>query len=150
MVFQPLVLFVKLFEESLLDVFIAKQGDKITGGLCCIKDCNNIYHYNWGASLNINNIAIGTLLINHAMAYAYSCGYKYFDLGSTSLSDDNLLNFKLKWGAQNYPVYQYYTLNRPHSVDLNNSYLFYRNIYSKFPKALLRALMPKIIPFLVQ
>ena len=132
-----------------MDLFIAKYNNKVVGGLCCIKD-EKIYHYNWGATLNINNIALGTLLIDFAIDYAYSKGYEMFDFGSTSLSDKNLLNFKLKWGSNNYNVYQYYTFKKPSQVDLNNSYLFFRNIYSKFPKPFLRWLMPKIIPYLVQ
>lgn len=149
MVFQPFNLYKELLENDLIDFFIAKKNEEILGGLICIKD-EKILHYNWGASLNYENIAIGTVLINYAIEYAKFSNYEYFDLGSTSLSDKDLYSFKMKWGAINYPVYEYYTLNKPSEIDLNNSYKFARNIYSKFPKPFLRWLMPKIIPWLVQ
>ena len=132
-----------------MDLFIAKHNEKIVGGICCIKD-EDIYHYNWGASFNIYNISVGTLLVDYAIDYAYNQGYKIFDFGSTPISHKNLLSFKLKWGAQNYEVYQYYTLKKLKNIDLNTSYLLIRKIYSKFPVSFLRWLMPKIVPYLVQ
>jgi len=149
MVFQPLELFLSLFKENLMDVFIARLDGKVVGGICCIRDFP-IYHYNWGASLNISNIAIGTLLIDHAMDYAYLNGYKFFDMGSTPLSDKELLKFKLRWGAENFPVYYYFTMMKPILIDLNSSYKLARYIYSKLPQSLIRWVMPRIVPYLVQ
>jgi hypothetical protein len=149
MLFQPLELFVKLLKKKKLEMFIAKQDNIVIGGLLCIKDTHTL-HYNWGASLIVENIALGTLLIEYAIKYAYQNSYAYFDMGSTSLSDEKLFDFKMRWGATNYKVYEYYTLAPPTQIDLNNSYKLARNIYSKFPKLFLRWLMPKIIPWLVQ
>ncbi len=149
MLFQPLQLFIKLLENNFLEMFIAKKDNNIVGGMLCIKD-NNILHYNWGASLIVENIAIGTLLIEYAIEYAYQNNYNHFDMGSTSLSDKKLFDYKMRWGSINYDVYEYYTLEKPNKIDLNNSYQLARTIYSKFPKLFLRWLMPKIIPWLVQ
>lgn len=149
MVFQPLSLYTSLLESNLAKFFIAKRSNTILGGIICIHD-NDTLHYNWGASLNFENIAIGTLLINHAVEFAKKHRYKFFDLGSTSLSDNDLYSFKMKWGADNYPVYEHYTLTRPGDIDLNSSYQLAREIYSRFPKPFLRWLMPKIVPLLVQ
>lgn len=149
MIFQPWSLYQKLFEAGFFEFFIAKKDDEILGGLLCIKD-NKLLHYNWGASLNYQNIALGTVLINHAVEYARENGYAYFDLGATALSDHDLHDFKMKWGGTNHLVYEHYTLTKPDHIDLNNSYQFARNIYALFPKPFLRWLMPRVIPWLVQ
>jgi hypothetical protein len=149
MVFQPLELFEQLYIKNIVDIFIAKKNNKILGGLICIKDGDTL-HYNWGATLNFENIALGTVLINFAILYAKENEYNFFDLGSTPISDHALFDYKMRWGAINYPVYEYYTLFKPNQIDLNSSYKVSRQIYSKFPKSFLRWLMPKIIPYLVQ
>jgi len=135
--------------KNIVDIFIAKKNNKILGGLICIKDGDTL-HYNWGATLNFENIALGTVLINFAILYAKENEYNFFDLGSTPISDHALFDYKMRWGAINYPVYEYYTLFKPNQIDLNSSYIVSRQIYSKFPKSFLRWLMPKIIPYLVQ
>ena len=149
MVFQPWSLYVKLFEAGFFEFFVAKTGDEVLGGLLCIKD-GDFLHYNWGASVNYENVALGTVLIDHAIEFARQNGYKYFDLGATALSDADLHDFKMKWGGVNYQVYEHYTLTMPDRIDLNNSYQFARKIYALFPKPFLRWLMPRIIPWLVQ
>lgn len=149
MVFQPWSLYQKLFEAGFFEFFVAKKGEDVLGGLLCIKD-GDLLHYNWGASLNYENIALGTVLIYHAIEFARERGYKYFDLGATALSDNHLHDFKMKWGGVNYPVYEHYTLIKPDHIDLNKSYQFARNVYACFPKPFLRWLMPRIIPWLVQ
>lgn len=149
MIFQPFALYKRLLEEDLIDIFVAKKGADILGGIICLRD-NETLHYNWGASLNYENIALGTILINHAIEYAREKNYRYFDMGSTALSDENLYDYKMKWSAINYPVYLYYTSQKPDLIDLNNSYKIAREVYSKMPPFFLRWLMPKIVPLLVQ
>jgi len=148
MVFQPLSLFIELFDANLAILIVAKKEEKCLGGIILIKD-QVFLHYNWGASLFFNNIAIGTLLIDKAIQYATGSGFNYFDFGSTPLTDENLYNFKMRWGCRNYPVYYYYTLSKPRVIDLNSSCLWARNIYSKLPKKFIRLMMAKVIPWLV-
>jgi len=148
MVFQPLSLFTKLIDANLAILIVAKKEKQYLGGIILIKD-QPFLHYNWGASLFFNNIAIGTLLIDKAIQYAAESGFNYFDFGSTPLTDENLYNFKMRWGCANYPVYYYYSFKEPQIIDLNSSYLWARNIYSKFPKKFIRYMMPKVIPWLV-
>jgi lipid II:glycine glycyltransferase (peptidoglycan interpeptide bridge formation enzyme) len=114
----------------------------------CLSD-GEVFHYNWGVRKQFKNLNIGTLLIDYAVTYANSYGYKYFDFGSTPLSDDHLYQFKMKWGCENYRVYKYFTKNEILQVDMNNSFLMARNLYSKIPPKLAQQMMPFIVPLLV-
>jgi len=149
MVFQPYNLLRLLFKANILRVFVAIKDEHILSGILCMND-GNVLHYNWGASLNYKNLSLGTLLIDHAIRHAIENNYQYFDLGSTPLTDTNLFNYKIRWGAQNYPVYEYYTLKSTQNLDLNNSLLAFRKLYSHIPICILKKTVPKIIPWLVR
>lgn len=148
MVFQPYKLFEQLIKKSTAKLLIARKNKEILGGIIMIHD-SNVLHYNWGAFNRYENISIGTLLLNTAIKYAIEKGYKYFDFGSTPLSAVDLYKYKMRWGCINYPVFYYYTMNKPQMLDLNNSYTRIRKLYSHVPMYILKQLMPHIVPFLV-
>lgn len=148
MVFQPFKLFDLLFSSGMASLFVAKKNEQILGGLLAIED-RDCLHYNWGASNSYQNIAIGTLVINETIKYAIGKGLPKYDFGSTSLADENLHAFKMRWGCVSYPVYQYYTRTAPRVIDLEKSFLFVRKIYGKLSPSLAVRMMPSIVPWLV-
>ncbi len=148
MVFQPFLLFSKLLASGLGKLIIAKHEDDVVGGMLCIID-GDVFHYNWGVRKKFLNLNVGTLLVDYAVTYAHSSGYRYFDFGSTPVSDDHLYEFKMKWGCKNFRVYKYFTLKKISQIDLNSSFRFLRNVYSKTPPRYAKKLMPIIVPWLV-
>lgn len=148
MVFQPFGLFSSLSLSGIGKLLVAKHGDEVLGGMFCISD-GEVFHYNWGVRKQFKNLNIGTLLIDYGVTYAHSSGYKYFDFGSTPLSDDHLYQFKMKWGCVNHCVYKYFTKKEVPQTDLNNSFLKARNLYSKIPPKLAQRMMPFVVPWLV-
>jgi hypothetical protein len=108
-----------------------------------------VLHYNWGARTQFANVSLGTLLIDFAVRHAQSLGCVAFDFGSTPLSDRHLLDFKLRWGCDNLPVFKYFTSQRPAHIDLNTSFSAARKVYSALPVRWAAALMPAVVPWLV-
>lgn len=149
MVFQPFVLFEKLRENGFAKLWVAKAEGNIIGGIVCIED-GEVLHYNWGASQPYQNIAVGMLLVDTALRSAIDQQYRWFDLGSTASSDQELLEFKLRFGAEDCPAYEYYTMQPPEIVDLHGSYGLAREVYARFPEGFLRWLMPHLVPRLVR
>lgn len=151
MVFQPLCLFERLMRlEGVAKLLVARSDEHgVVGGLFMLSD-GPVLHYNWGARLQVANVSVGTVLIDHAIRHAEQAGYQHFNFGSTALSDRNLLDFKLKWGCENVPVYRYHTLTRPADVDLASSYGAARWLFSRLPVRAAAALMPFVIPWLIR
>lgn len=148
MVFQPYELFFKLMQSGLATLIIAKSEEKVIGGILCIND-GKVFHYNWGVREKFSNLNIGTLIIDFAVNYALTRGFEFFDFGSTPLSDNDLFNYKMKWGAKNSQVYRVSTSTSVKAIDLNDSYKTSRYFYSMVPVQIAKALMPKIVPLLV-
>ena len=148
MVFNPFALYKEFFEKDLADLFVAKYNNKVIAGIFCLKD-NEVIHYNWGCRSKFYNLNLGTLLIDYAIKYSVKKGYNYFDFGSTPLSDTNLLNFKLKWKADNIKVFNYHTRRGRQILDLNDSYKLPRKIYSYTPTFFAKFLMNFLVPCLV-
>lgn len=149
MVFQPFSLYFHLMLSGWGVLFLAKADERIIGGMFCLQD-GEVFHYNWGAREYYLNINIGTLLIDYAVTYAATKGFRYFDFGSTPLTDDNLYSYKMKWGSENFIVYKYYTLNERLEIDLNESFGGMRALYSHMPIPLAKVIMPYIVPLLVR
>ncbi len=137
-----------MITNNLAKLFVAMVENRVVGGIITTIDKDTL-HYNWGASNYYQNIAIGTLLIDYTINYAINNRYKYYDLGSTPLFDDNLYNFKMRFGATNYSVYKYFTIKKPNIINLNSSFSMIRGIYSRMPMWLLRYAVPKMIPWIV-
>ena len=149
MIFQPKKLFEKLLAAGMAKLLVAKHDNEVLGGLFCLLE-QDVFHYNWSARKRFFNLNLGTLLLNHAISYAFSEGFSYFDFGSTPLSDNNLFNFKMKWGCDNYKVYKYFSRNQLPQKDLNKSFYVLRQIYSIIPINSAKQIMPIAIPFLVE
>jgi len=151
MVFQPFALFEQLVRTGLAKIlaYVDNDNGKVLSAIVFIFD-NNIIHYCWGISDPLYyRYSLNTLLVDELIKNCIDRRFRYIDFGSTPTSDDNLLFFKEKWGCSHHPVYHYYSLHKPVEVDLNQSYLWARNIYSKLPKQFIRLMMPKVIPWLV-
>ena len=149
MVFQPFPLYVQLLSQGFAKLIVAKRGGKVLGGMLCMLD-GDVFHYNWGARMACANVNLGTLLIDYAVRFAEAEGYRHFDFGSTPLTDDDLFNFKMKWGCENHKVYKYCSLRTIKEIDLNESYSPLRSLYSKTPVSIAKVAMPFVVPLLVR
>lgn len=149
MVFQPFSLYSQLLLRGFARLIVAKKNGSVVGGMFCLQD-GDVLHYNWGARTACANVNIGTLLIDYAVRSAAADGYKYFDFGSTPLTDDDLFNYKMKWGCENHKVYKYCSLRTIKEIDLNESYGPLRSLYSKTPVSIAKAAMPLVVPLLVR
>jgi hypothetical protein len=148
MVFHPYGLYRGLLEAGMAHLVIARRGGRLIGGLVLVADGDGV-HYAWGASETQDQVAVGTLMLRHALEFSIARGLRWFDFGSTPLTDTALHDFKLRWGATSFPVLRYYTLRPPSVIDLNASFTLPRKLYSFLPPSLACALMPRIVPWLV-
>jgi lipid II:glycine glycyltransferase (peptidoglycan interpeptide bridge formation enzyme) len=149
MIFQPFSIFSKLWTLGLGKLIVAKHQGEVLAGIFCLLESDGL-HYNWGARKSFLNLHLGTLLLDNAIFYAYSKGLKFFNFGSTPLSDIELFNFKMKWGCKNLKVYKYSSINKISLIDLNSSFRSFRNIYSKIHPKVAQQIMPTVVPFLVR
>ncbi|MBP8100868.1 MAG: GNAT family N-acetyltransferase [Burkholderiaceae bacterium] len=151
MVFQPYALYCRLLQAPLTGkLLVARTPEgQVVGGLILIAD-QGVLHYCWGARSQQANLAIGTVLIDHAIRFAKQAGFTHFDFGSTPASDHALLDFKLRWGADKLPVWRYHTLQLPADIDLNSSYSGPRRWFSKLPVPVAERLMPHVVPWLLR
>lgn len=148
MVFHPFGLYRSLLINGMASLSLAFWEGRVIGGLVLIKDQGGV-HYAWGASEAPEQLAVGALLLHFSILYALRLGLDWFDFGSTPLSDDDLLKFKMRWGCIAYPVRRYYTLRAPREIDLNSSFALTRRIYALLPPSWACSLMPRVIPWLV-
>lgn len=148
MVFQPYELFRRFMDNGMAQLVVARQGLRVVGGMLLLMD-GGVLHYNWGARARVGNVSVGTLLIDFMVRHAKAQGYSFFDFGSTPISDSHLLDFKMRWGCINLPVFKYFTGDMPKLIDLNASYGLARRLYSLLPVRVATALMPRMVPWLV-
>lgn len=148
MVFQPYGLFRGLWAAGLARLVVARRQGRCIGGLVLIDDGEGV-HYAWGASESPDQVAVGTLMLRHAIESSAARGLRWFDFGSTPLTDTALHEFKLRWGSTSFPVVRHYTLHPPNVIDLNVSFDLPRRLYSLLPPGWARALMPIVVPWLV-
>ena len=149
MIFQPFILYEMLMDAGFISLYVVKNINNVLAGMICIED-GEVMHYNWGTRSCFENVNLGTVLIDYAINDSIQRGYKYFDFGSTPLSDSNLFNYKMKWGCSNFKVFKSYTLKQEDDIDLNSSYQQVRKIYSLMPPTLAARLMPFIVPRVIR
>lgn len=150
MVFQPFKLYEKFYKAGIAKYLIFKNEEgEVIACIVLIRD-GKLMHYNWGITdVRYYKFSLNSLLIDELIKYCFKHDIEAIDFGSTPESDKDLLFFKEKWGCSHSPVYEYYTAQKPNAIDLNNSYLAMRNLYSLLPPSLIRPGMPFIIPWLV-
>jgi hypothetical protein len=150
MVFQPLPLLRQLMRPGTGGrLLVARDASRrVIGGMFMLED-GEVLHYNWGARSRLANLSVGTVLIDHAIRHAKAAGCSHFDFGSTALSDQDLLDFKLRWGCENLPVMAYHTLHAPAPIDLASSHPGARRWFARLPVPVAETLMPRLVPWLI-
>jgi hypothetical protein len=149
MLFQPYALFERLLgPEGPGRLVVARHGGRVAAGLYLLAD-GAVLHYNWGARGTVENVSLGTLLLDHAVRAAQAEGFEAFDFGSTPLSDTALLDYKMRWGCTDHPVLRHYTTAAPMELDLNASFTGPRALYARLPVGLAMRIMPGVVPWLV-
>jgi len=148
MVFHPYALYRSLLLNGMASLSVARHGGRVIGALVLIRDQGGL-HYAWGASEAPGQVAVGALLLHFSLLDALRLGVDWFDFGSTPLSDNALLEFKMRWGCVAHPVRRYHTLHAPREIDLSSSFALPRRVYALLPPSWACRLMPRVIPWLV-
>lgn len=101
-----------LFDRGMGFVLLAYRTDKLLAGAVFLNWKNTVVakyaaSYEDALELRPNN-----LIFWEAIGWACEQGYQVFDMGRTELNNEGLRKFKLKWGAQETPLY-YTTSGKP-------------------------------------
>ena len=97
------------------DLMYAKKEGNIIAGLLLFY-FKNVVNYSVPAQRVEYSIEQGTsLLIYEGMKKAINNGYKYWNFGGTSESQQSLHRFKARWGTRDYPYYYY--IIQHHNID---------------------------------
>ncbi len=146
MIFQPFSLYKKLIYEKGF-MILAKFEDELLGGGFFIEDGESL-HYGWGSYSNTSNYSAASDVVNYAINFSWEKEFKYFNFGSTPLSDNNLLFSKLKYGSEPIDVYQYSNFDKP-ITDLNTDLRFLRYIFSISPIIINKQISKFAVPLFV-
>lgn len=101
-----------MFDHESGFVMLAYQGDDLLAGAVFL---------NWGSALMAKyaasyeetlNLRPNNLIFWEAICWGCNNGYQIFDMGRTALQNEGLREFKLKWGAEETPLY-YTTTGKP-------------------------------------
>jgi lipid II:glycine glycyltransferase (peptidoglycan interpeptide bridge formation enzyme) len=151
MIPQPYALFRSLYEtlhpKGMIKIFLALKGKKIIGGMVVLlfKDAA-VYAY--GASRSDYKVySPSSLLVDNAIHFCATHGYKSLDFGVTSPHQPELLEFKGGWGCthKKLPFY-YYLISEKHVPDLDYHTAFknVRRFYRYVPKRMIKTFSPMI------
>lgn len=107
---QPMGYFERIpnfLESKNYDLIYARKGETIIAGLLLFY-LKNVVNYSVPAQRVEYSVEQGTsLLIYEGMKKAINNGYKYWNFGGTSESQQSLHRFKARWGTKDYPYYYY-------------------------------------------
>ena len=149
---QPYKLFYSVMErlgrKNMADLMVIDSEGKIIGGIIILKFKNTVY-YLWGASDHnrYSHLSPLTLLLDEAIKSSSLDGFKYFDLGITSLSHKGLLFFKSRWGGEMKPLFYYYGSvkdKKSPELDYYESFRTMRKLFRFVPLPVIKATSPFI------
>ena len=109
---QPYSFFVNLWKilypEKRMDLWLIEHHKKTIAGMILLKFKNRIY-YQYGASdENYLQYRPNHLLMWHAIKNACKEGYEYFDFGKSSIDNVGLIEFKRRWGTEEFDITHFY------------------------------------------
>lgn len=149
MIPQPYALFYemyKIFDQN-LRLLLAEHNNKVIAGMILLFFKKQVV-YAYGASdQNYKIFSPGTLLIDEAIRRTSKMGYERMDFGVTSQYQEDLLKYKLNWGAEPSKLPYYYYLIKSAkipSLDYHTSYKNIRKYFKYVPLPLVKLLSPII------
>jgi len=109
---------------SFSHIFCAVQGDLPIAVGIILTHHDTVYYWGNASSYEHRNCRPNDLLVWEIMKWAKECGYRYFDFLITPLhSLPGVTRFKLKFGAEIHPIYQYRTKNIYQMIDKSLYYV---------------------------
>jgi hypothetical protein len=104
----PFQYYMEIMQLPFMHIFSAIHGDQpiAIGIIAAHKD--TVYYWANSSSLEHRNYRPNDLLVWEIIKWTKEHNYKYFDFLITPLSDlPGIIRFKLKFGGEIYPIYQY-------------------------------------------
>lgn len=153
MISQPLSLYQNLLaykgEDWNAELFLAKKGKDVVGGIFILKDKNH-WEYSWAATDGrLHKLGLNTLLVDFAIQKAIEEKVQSFGYGSSSPQDEKLIYFKSRWGCTSKPIHYYYWNHIPKPIDLESSFSFARKVYKMIPLTILKVLPEFLVSKLI-
>jgi len=109
---QPYSFFVnlwkELYPENRMDLLLVEHRHKTIAGIILLKFKNRVC-YQYGASdENYLQYRPNHLLMWHAIKNACEEGFEYFDFGKSSIENTGLIEFKNRWGTEEFDIAHLY------------------------------------------
>lgn len=95
-----------------------------------------------------NSFMPNNLLYWKSIEWGCNNGFKYFDFGRTEPSNETLLSFKTKWGANNFKIPYYYYPVQPKLMSQNRNEGktgFIKDTWKKLPDPVIEVLGPMLL-----
>jgi hypothetical protein len=132
-----------LYPRNMLSLILAKEGSKPIAGIIILKFKDYSHVLSNASDRNYLTKRPNHLLWWKGVELAHKEGFRYYDLGRTSLNNKGLLDFKRYWGAFEYDITHY-----SHGSSTSNSLLQnIKNSESEFVHSLLRLMPNGILKF---
>lgn len=123
---QPVRFFENLWrtmhKEKRIDILFADYRGTIISGVMLLKYGERVV-YEYGATRpGYHRFSPSPFLLWEAIQQSKVDGYRLFDFGRTSASEENLALFKKRWGATLQPFYYYDLIRGNHSASLRRNH----------------------------
>lgn len=142
-------MFEKLHDRCVL--YLAEFNNKTIAGIITMK-FNDTVLYGYAASDDDYRVhQPNSLLVWTAIEEACQEGYRYFDFGRTSPTEQNVTSFKRHWGTEEKILSYYYYPQIPNSMALNDAGLKYKlasTLWRRLPLPMAQFCSNKIFPHL--
>ncbi|WKZ57450.1 MAG: GNAT family N-acetyltransferase [Bdellovibrionota bacterium] len=155
MIFHPESLFKRIFTDLIPNdqarIYTARYRSKIIAGLVILRATNSS-HYAWGISDTEHyHLSLNKVLLRKAIIDAHSEGHISFNLGTTPLSNSNLLEYKRMWGGTSVPVM--ITCVKGHfelpNYERDVKVRLFGPLVRRIPAPMLKRILPYVVPHLV-
>ena len=109
---QPFSFFINLWKvlypEKRMDMYLIEHQRKTIAGMILLKFKNRVC-YQYGASdENYLHLRPNHLLMWNAIQNACEEGFEYFDFGKSSIENESLIEFKRRWGTEEFDITHLY------------------------------------------
>ncbi len=135
---HPLSFFENIFRElpDNCDLYFAKIDNKIIAGMFNLKFKDTIIHGYGASDRKYLKYHPNNLLVWQAIEDGCKASFKWFDFGRAGQDNQELLNFKKRWGGIEQKLHYYYFPQKPQALTINRASLKFRiinNIWKKLP-----------------
>ncbi|MEI6040057.1 MAG: GNAT family N-acetyltransferase [Candidatus Berkelbacteria bacterium] len=135
---HPMKFFENIYQEmpQNVDIYFAKYKGKIIAGIFNLVFKDTIINAYGASNKKFLKYHPNNLLAWQAIEDGCKNGYKYFDFGRVGQDNNELLNFKKRWGGQEKQLYYYFYPEKPQSISINRGSLKYKianKLWQKLP-----------------